>query len=308
MASFNAIQTCQSRPTSESNNNNIYTTDDNNNSISKEYEYGKTKQDNIDDPGAQRNAIVRLRNLNEFIFLQRNRNPNDSHSAEAIAKIISDSITSQYRATEDSANSKTTPSANATAAAAAAATATANASNKLTTDPESTLRSKVKQNNKSWCLNNQGTLFTRVAINSVYSETEFANKEKLKLGDFNVPAEDRIPTEKQSKYDYAINANARDNPSGDEYGDRHRRLYDSVRFTKSKSEFGDNIELRRQYNNKQLYEIVCTTTATIVAFICAIFANANTKNTRRNGWDSVDRCRRARVLLVHEWSNAYCYS
>lgn len=333
MASFNAAQSSQTRPTSESNNNNncnnqknICTTEDNNQSYGitkKDYEYVKFKQDNID-PGATTTRATTNISANEFVFPERDRgSPNHSDTIEAIAKIIGDNFSAHYWPTENLSSSQANATVATVATVATNATAKTKEEYKLTTAAKSTLNSKAKQNSIVECLSNQGTLFTRLAINAAYTETEFANKEKLKLAGLNVPDIDRRSNSKQSKYDYAINANAKANASG-EYVDRHRLLYDCVGFNQSdpgsgaKQEFGDNIDTLRQYY-RQLYEFVCavtatatTTTATIVAFICAIYATANanatTKNTGRHGWDSVDRCRRAHVARVHEWSNAYCYS
>lgn len=325
MASFNAAQTSQTRPTSESNNNcnnqkNICTTEDNNNSngiTKKDYEYVKFKQDNID-PGATTTTTTTTNiSANEFVFPERDRGSrNHSDTVEAIAKIIGDNFSAHYWPTENLSSSQANATVAPVTTVATNATAKTKEEYKLTAAAKSTLNSKTKQNSVSECLSNQGTLFTRLAINAAYTETEFANKEKLKLGSLNVPDGDRRTNSKQSKHDYAINANAKANANG-EYVDRHRLLYDRVGFNQSepdsgaKQEFGDNIDKLRQYN-RQLYAFVCavtaTTTATIVAFICAIYANATTKNTSRHGWDSVDRCRRAHVARVHEWSNAYCYS
>lgn len=338
MASFTVAQSSQTRPTSESNNKNnsncnnqknICTTEDNNNNKSNnkcngitktDYEYVKFKQDNID-PGATTTTTTTTNyRANEFVFTERDRSSNNSDTIEAIAKIIGDNFSAQYWPTEDLSNSQTsaTNAANATAA-------TTEEEYKLTTATKSTLNSENKPNNTTECLSNQGTLFTRLAIQAANTETEFANKEKLKLGDINVPIGLRRTNSKQSKYDYAINANAKANANiNGEYVDRHRLLDDRIEFHKSQSdsgakqEFGDNISSELRQSNRQLYEFVCaiTTTTTIAAFICAIYANANantnanatTKNTSRHGWDSVDRCRRAHVARVHEWSNAYCYS
>uniref|UniRef100_W8AZD4 Uncharacterized protein n=1 Tax=Ceratitis capitata TaxID=7213 RepID=W8AZD4_CERCA len=353
MASFTVAQSSQTRPTSVSNNNNNhsnsksnsnseiqsiygnqnnYITENsssngnykNNNGITKkDYEYGKSKQYNTDDPGAPTATTTtnissaNIRRYNEFVISERDRYRagNYRDSIEANAKTIDYNVSAFKWPTEDSANSKTTASANANAnananaiaasntaaaSAAAAEATTIEENNQFTTITKSTL-SKIKQNSETECLSNQGTLFTRLAVNAVYSETEFANKEKLKLGDFNIPINvGRRSTDQQSKYDYANKANAI--PSG--Y--KHRLLYNIG--SESESDVGDP--------HDSITKFVCTVTtaATIVAFICAIFANANansnatTKDTSRHGWDSVDRCRRAYVTRVHEWSNAYCYS